>query len=116
MVDSNKTVAVGCKTEISRRLKKINLNNNKKKVAALAMLLGLFGLILMIIENELYMHNVYSKSSTASYLMKSTISLSTVLLLVSLVYYYKILIEVRKRILSNLIKKKNLINFSRNIC
>ena len=102
MVVPDETVVVGPKTnsktaqnEFSRRLKKINLSNNKKKVAALSMLLGLFGLILMIIENELYMHNVFSKSSTASYLLKSTISFSTVLLLVSLVYYYKILIEVK---------------------
>ena len=48
-------------TEFIRRLKKIDINNKKKKCALMSMLLALSGVILMILENEFYFHDVYSK-------------------------------------------------------
>ena len=40
----------------------------------------MIGIILMIVETELYMHGYYTKTDTASYLMKSCITMSTVTL------------------------------------
>ena len=48
-------------TEFVRRLKKIDLNNKKKKCAIVSMVLALSGLILMILESEFYFHDLYSK-------------------------------------------------------
>lgn len=49
--------------------------------------LGLFGVVLMIIENELYFRNLYHKQTVLSFFIKSSITISTIILLICIIYY-----------------------------
>ena len=98
----------------------------QKITANLSVIFGLVGFVLMILENEFTINYLYdkvcdkkkynlisflgfyflffnSKSSSASTIVKSFITGSTGLLLITIVYYYKLKVEVR-------IKQKDKIN------
>ncbi|XP_071965702.1 small conductance calcium-activated potassium channel protein 2-like isoform X2 [Antedon mediterranea] len=59
----------------------------RKRLSDYALIVGMFGIVVMIIETELSWF-VYSKSSPYSTILKSLISLSTVVLLVLIVMYH----------------------------
>ncbi|XP_033112620.1 small conductance calcium-activated potassium channel protein 1-like isoform X2 [Anneissia japonica] len=59
----------------------------RKRLSDYALIVGMFGIVVMIIETELSWF-IYSKSSPFSTVLKSLISLSTVVLLVLIVMYH----------------------------
>ena len=89
----------------------------QKITANLSVIFGLIGFVLMILENEFTINFLYDKvcfkkrmyisfdwcllififekSSSASTIVKSFITGSTGLLLITIVYYYKLKVEVR---------------------
>ncbi len=52
--------------------------------------LGLTGVILMIIENEMTFRNIHHKQRILSLLIKTTISITTIILIVLVVYYNRL--------------------------
>jgi hypothetical protein len=56
--------------------------------------LGIFGIILMIIECELTFHRVDHKNTTFSLLLKATITFTTIILVGLVFYYHRIDINV----------------------
>ena len=57
--------------------------------------MGMFGIIIMVIENELSSAGVYNKEDIMSTGLKTLISISTVVLLVLIVAYHMLEIQVR---------------------
>lgn len=66
----------------------------KRFLSKVMTLLALLGLLLMMLENEMIINEVYDKSSAASALVKLAITLSTLVLMASVVYYHVCEIEV----------------------
>jgi len=48
---------------------------------------GLFGIVLMIFENEFYFQNFTHKLTMLSFVIRSTMTISTIVLLTCIVYY-----------------------------
>ncbi|CAF1356682.1 unnamed protein product [Rotaria magnacalcarata] len=67
--------------------KRKNLHIQRRFIGDLMCFLGVFGIILMIIECELTFNRVDHKDSTFSLLLKATITFTTIIL-VGLVFYY----------------------------
>ncbi|CAF3351759.1 unnamed protein product [Rotaria socialis] len=73
---------VGC-----RLAKRKELHIQRRLIADIMCIFGMFGIILMIIENELTFNGVDHKDTTISLFIKATITFTTILL-VGLVFYY----------------------------
>ena len=71
-----------------RLAKRKELFQRRKVICDFALGFALIGIVLMIIETELCMHDVYAKGSTVSLLMKLCITISTVTLLGFVVWYH----------------------------
>ena len=71
-----------------RLAKRKLLFKRRKIVCDLALAFALIGIVLMVIETELYMNHVYTKDETPSILIKGCITLSTVTLLGFVMWYH----------------------------
>lgn len=70
------------------------LFEKRKKISDYALVMGMFGIIIMVIENELSSAGVYNKEDVMSTGLKALISISTVVLLVLIVAYHMLEIQV----------------------
>ena len=71
------------------------LFEKRKKISDYALVMGMFGIIIMVIENELSSAGVYNKEDVMSTGLKTLISISTVVLLVLIVAYHMLEIQVQ---------------------
>ncbi len=71
-----------------RLAKRKELFQRRKVICDFALGFALLGIVLMIVETELYMAGVYRKSDTPSLLIKSCITISTVTLLGFVLWYH----------------------------
>ena len=65
--------------------------------------MGMFGIIIMVIENELSSAGVYNKEDLMSTGLKTLISISTVVLLVLIVAYHMLEIQVTRPTLRGIV-------------
>ena len=72
------------------------LFEKRKKISDYALVMGMFGIIIMVIENELSSAGVYNKEDLMSTGLKTLISISTVVLLVLIVAYHMLEIQVTR--------------------
>ncbi|XP_047506407.1 small conductance calcium-activated potassium channel protein isoform X7 [Pieris napi] len=70
------------------------LFEKRKRISDYALVMGMFGIIIMVIENELSSAGVYSKASIYSQALKTLISMSTVILLGLIVAYHALEIQL----------------------
>ncbi|XP_068223576.1 small conductance calcium-activated potassium channel protein isoform X6 [Palaemon carinicauda] len=70
------------------------LFEKRKRISDYALVMGMVGIIVMVIENELSSARVYDKSSSASYALKTLISVSTVILLGLICAYHALEIQL----------------------
>jgi len=82
---------VGLSHRLGRR--KI-LFEKRKKISDYALVMGMFGIIIMVIENELSSAGVYNKDDLMSSGLKTLISISTVVLLVLIMAYHMLEIQL----------------------
>jgi len=82
---------VGLSHRLGRR--KI-LFEKRKKISDYALVMGMFGIIMMVIENELSSAGVYNKEDIMSTGLKTLISVSTVFLLLLIVAYHMLEIQL----------------------
>lgn len=93
--DDKGPATVGDPKGLSHRLgrRKI-LFEKRKKISDYALVMGMFGIITMVIENELSSAGVYNKEDLMSTGLKTLISISTVVLLVLIVAYHMLEIQL----------------------
>ncbi len=77
-----------------RLAKRKELFQRRKVICDFALGFALLGIVLMIVETELVMADVYTKSDTPSLLIKSCISISTVTLLGFVLWYHMLDIKL----------------------
>ena len=71
-----------------RLAKRKELYQRRKVICDFALAFALIGIMLMIVETELILNDVYKKTDTSSLLIKSCITISTVTLLGFVVWYH----------------------------
>jgi len=64
------------------------LFERRKRLSDYALIFGMFGIVIMVIETELSSDAVYNKSHAPSFLLKCLISLSTIILLGLIIAYH----------------------------
>ncbi|XP_064608663.1 small conductance calcium-activated potassium channel protein-like isoform X2 [Liolophura sinensis] len=83
------------KPNVGYRLgKRKSLYEKRKKISDYALVSGMFGIAVMVVETELIMANVYSKESFYSIALKSLISISTVILLGLILAYHALEVQL----------------------
>ncbi|XP_039291578.1 small conductance calcium-activated potassium channel protein isoform X2 [Nilaparvata lugens] len=70
------------------------LFEKRKRISDYALVLGMFGILVMVIENELSSAGVYTKASFYSTSLKTLISVSTVILLGLIVAYHALEVQL----------------------
>ncbi|XP_069360393.1 small conductance calcium-activated potassium channel protein isoform X14 [Maniola hyperantus] len=70
------------------------LFEKRKRISDYALVMGMFGIIIMVIENELSSAGVYTKASIYSQAFKTLISMSTVILLGLIVAYHALEVQL----------------------
>ncbi|XP_060804460.1 small conductance calcium-activated potassium channel protein [Amyelois transitella] len=70
------------------------LFEKRKRISDYALVMGMFGIIIMVIENELSSAGVYTKASIYSLALKTLISMSTVILLGLIVAYHALEVQL----------------------
>lgn len=70
------------------------LFEKRKRISDYALVIGMFGIIIMVIENELASAGVYTKASFYSTALKTLISVSTVILLGLIVAYHALEVQL----------------------
>ncbi|XP_055599863.1 small conductance calcium-activated potassium channel protein isoform X4 [Uranotaenia lowii] len=70
------------------------LFEKRKRISDYALVMGMFGIIVMVIENELSSAGVYNKASFYSTALKTLISVSTVILLGLIVAYHALEVQL----------------------
>ncbi|XP_065566783.1 small conductance calcium-activated potassium channel protein 1-like isoform X2 [Artemia franciscana] len=70
------------------------LFEKRKRISDYALVLGMFGIIVMCLENELASANVYNKASFYSTALKTLISVSTVILLGLILAYHALEVQL----------------------
>ncbi|XP_052768591.1 small conductance calcium-activated potassium channel protein-like isoform X2 [Mya arenaria] len=70
------------------------LYEKRKKVSDYCLVFGMFGIILMVLETELTMADIYTKKSPYSLLIKTLISISTVILLGLILAYHGLEVQL----------------------
>ncbi|XP_048484747.1 small conductance calcium-activated potassium channel protein isoform X13 [Plutella xylostella] len=70
------------------------LFEKRKRISDYALVMGMFGIIIMVIENELASAGVYTKASIYSQALKTLISMSTVILLGLIVAYHALEVQL----------------------
>ncbi|CAH0766526.1 unnamed protein product [Bemisia tabaci] len=83
------------KPSVGYRLgKRKALFEKRKRISDYALVMGMFGIIVMVIESELSSAGIYSKSSFYSTSLKTLISVSTVILLGLIVTYHALEVQL----------------------
>ncbi|KAK3098159.1 hypothetical protein FSP39_016769 [Pinctada imbricata] len=83
------------KPNVGYRLgKRKTLYERRKKISDYCLVFGMLGIILMILETELTMADVYTKDDVYSIVLKSLISLSTLVLLALIMAYHIVEIQL----------------------
>jgi len=70
------------------------LFEKRKRISDYALVIGMFGIIIMVLENELASAGVYTKASFYSTALKTLISVSTVILLGLIVAYHALEVQL----------------------
>ncbi|XP_053997541.1 small conductance calcium-activated potassium channel protein [Hylaeus anthracinus] len=70
------------------------LFEKRKRISDYALVMGMFGIIVMVIENELSSAGVYTKASLYSTALKTLISVSTVILLGLILAYHALEVQL----------------------
>ncbi|XP_065225294.1 small conductance calcium-activated potassium channel protein 2 isoform X2 [Planococcus citri] len=70
------------------------LFEKRKRISDYALVMGMFGIIIMVIENELSSAGVYNKASFYSTALKTLISVSTVILLGLIMAYHALEVQL----------------------
>lgn len=70
------------------------LFEKRKRISDYALVMGMFGIIVMVIENELSSAGIYDKASFYSTALKTLISVSTVILLGLIVAYHALEVQL----------------------
>ncbi|XP_045450073.1 small conductance calcium-activated potassium channel protein [Melitaea cinxia] len=70
------------------------LFEKRKRISDYALVMGMFGIIVMVLENELSSAGVYTKASIYSQALKTLISMSTVILLGLIVAYHALEVQL----------------------
>ncbi|KAG5326871.1 KCNN protein, partial [Acromyrmex heyeri] len=70
------------------------LFEKRKRISDYALVMGMFGIIMMVVENELSSAGVYSKASFFSTALKTLISVSTVILLGLIFAYHALEVQL----------------------
>lgn len=70
------------------------LFEKRKRISDYALVMGMFGIIVMVMENELSSAGVYTKASFYSMALKTLISVSTVILLGLIVAYHALEVQL----------------------
>ncbi|KNC23563.1 Small conductance calcium-activated potassium channel protein [Lucilia cuprina] len=84
------------KPNVGYRLgKRKALFEKRKRISDYALVMGMFGIVVMVIENELSSAGVYTKASFYSTALKTLISVSTVILLGLIIAYHALEVQVR---------------------
>ncbi|XP_071086638.1 small conductance calcium-activated potassium channel protein 3-like [Haliotis cracherodii] len=81
---------LGSKLELRKKL-----IQRRRWLVDLKFATAIFGIIFMVVENELYFSNMYEKGHIVSLCLKSLTSISTLLLLVAICMYYHTGMEIR---------------------
>ncbi|XP_048780527.1 small conductance calcium-activated potassium channel protein 2-like [Ostrea edulis] len=71
------------------------LLKRRQRIVDVQLAMALLGFILMLVENEMYFLGYITKSSTMSVVLKSLVSLSTVVLLAAIIVYHMTEIKLR---------------------
>ncbi|XP_067638124.1 small conductance calcium-activated potassium channel protein isoform X6 [Eurosta solidaginis] len=89
------TISAKHKPNVGYRLgKRKALFEKRKRISDYALVMGMFGIIVMVIENELSSAGVYTKASFYSTALKTLISVSTVILLGLIVAYHALEVQL----------------------
>lgn len=75
------------------------LLKERRKIVDVQVFMALIGFVIMLVENELFYAGFITKLSTMSIVLKSFVSLSTVILLIAVVLYY--VTEIKMRMTDN---------------
>lgn len=70
------------------------LFEKRKRISDYALVMGMVGIIVMVVENELSSAQVYTKASSASHALKTLISVSTVILLGLICAYHALEVQL----------------------
>ncbi|XP_059223761.1 small conductance calcium-activated potassium channel protein isoform X17 [Stomoxys calcitrans] len=90
------------KPNVGYRLgKRKALFEKRKRISDYALVMGMFGIVVMVIENELSSAGVYTKASFYSTALKTLISVSTVILLGLIIAYHALEVQVRLFMIDN---------------
>ena len=95
-ISSERVQTVDSNSSQSRLVRRRILNNRKRIVNDVACFFAVFGFILMIIETELFIAHVHDKTDVSSIVLKSIISVTTVILIALVLWYHKIHLTVYK--------------------
>ncbi|XP_058975165.1 small conductance calcium-activated potassium channel protein isoform X4 [Musca domestica] len=83
------------KPNVGYRLgKRKALFEKRKRISDYALVMGMFGIVVMVIENELSSAGVYTKASFYSTALKTLISVSTVILLGLIIAYHALEVQL----------------------
>ncbi|XP_033749598.1 small conductance calcium-activated potassium channel protein 1-like [Pecten maximus] len=74
--------------------KRKTLYERRRKISDYCLVFGMGGIVLMIVETELTMANVYLKDHVCSFVLKSLISLSTLILVCLILAYHALEIQL----------------------
>lgn len=74
--------------------KRKTLYERRRKISDYCLVFGMGGIVLMIVETELTMANVYRKDHVSSFVLKSLISLSTFILVCLILAYHALEIQL----------------------
>ncbi|XP_046401103.1 small conductance calcium-activated potassium channel protein isoform X3 [Ischnura elegans] len=77
------------------------LFEKRKRISDYALVMGMFGIIVMVIENELSSAGIYDKASFYSTALKTLISVSTVILLGLIVAYHALEVQFQLFMIDN---------------
>ncbi|XP_055911363.1 small conductance calcium-activated potassium channel protein isoform X3 [Eupeodes corollae] len=77
------------------------LFEKRKRISDYALVMGMFGIVVMVIENELSSADIYTKASFYSTALKTLISVSTVILLGLIIAYHALEVQVRLFMIDN---------------
>ncbi|XKL69005.1 hypothetical protein PGB90_006774 [Kerria lacca] len=70
------------------------LFEKRKRISDYALVMGMFGIIVMVVENELSSAGVYTKDSSYSLALKTLITVSTVILVFLIIAYHALEVQV----------------------
>lgn len=76
-----------------------DLLKRRRKFVDVQVLMALIGILFMLVENELYLQECITKLSATSIILKSVVSVSTIILLFAVVMYY--MTEIKLRLTDN---------------